>query len=74
MDWEKKFMESRQPAVKLEIALERLMEPENLTGQWEQVYEKYLSERVCPALMRLGHRGETRKLRALLAWGETERA
>ena len=42
-------MESRQPAVKLEIALERLMEPENLSGQWEQVYGKYLSERVCPA-------------------------
>ncbi len=73
MDWEKKFMESRQPAVKLEIALERLMEPENLTGQWEQVYEKYLSERVCPALMRLVQRGEPEKLRKFLAWGIASR-
>ncbi len=73
MDWEKKFMESRQPAVKLEIAMERLMEPEDLSGQWEQVYEKYLSERVCPALMSLVRQGKPEKLRRFLAWGIASR-
>lgn len=67
MDWEEKFTTSRQAALKLDIALERLLGDWGISEHWEQVYRKYLAARVRPALLRLAKQGDARRLRRFLA-------
>lgn len=69
MDWEEKFRSSCQPKVKLDIALERLLEGEGISGEWERVYREYLSGRSYSALVRLVERGEPGRVRKFLALG-----
>lgn len=72
MDREEKFATSLQAALKLDIALERLLEeggqPE-LSKEWEQTYRGYLEQRAYPALVRLVGQGDVRRLRRFLQMG-----
>ncbi len=71
MDREEKFSTSRQAALKLDIALERLLEEggQELSKEWEQTYCSYLEQRAYPALMRLVSQGDARRLRRFLQLG-----
>ena len=68
VDWEAKFTASRQAALKLDIALERLLQDSQLSEHWKQVYREYLSARVRPALLRLIGQKDARRLRRFLEW------
>ena len=68
VDWEAKFTTSRQAALKLDIALERLLQDSQLSEHWKQVYREYLSARVRPALLRLIGQKDARRLRRFLEW------
>lgn len=68
VDWEEKFTTSRQAALKLDIALGRLLEDSQLSEHWKQVYREYLSARVRPALLRLIEQRDARRLRRFLEW------
>lgn len=75
MDKEEKFSTSRQAALKLDIALERLLDESGLPGlsqEWEQTYRAYLEQRAYPALLRLIGQGEAGRLRRFLRLGLAE--
>lgn len=73
MDREERFSTSLQPALKLDIALERLLDKkegaQNLTPEWEETYRGYLAQRAYPALLRLVQWGDARRLRRFLKMG-----
>ncbi len=69
MSWEDKFRSSRQPDLKLRIALERLADPQELSEQWRQTYREYLSQRSYSALMWLIRQRNPSRVRKFLTWG-----
>ena len=69
MSWEDKFRSSRQPDLKLQIALERLADPQELSEQWRQTYREYLSQRSYSALMWLIRQRNPSRIRKFLTWG-----
>lgn len=76
MDREEKFSTSLQAALKLDIALERLLDESGVPGlskEWEQTYREYLKQRAYPALLRLIGQGDAGRLRRFLRLGLAER-
>ncbi len=72
MDREEKFRTSQQAALKLDIALERLLDEgtgAELSPAWEQTYRAYLKQRAYPALLRLAGQGDAMRLRRFLRLG-----
>lgn len=73
MDKEERFSTSLQPALKLDIALERILdekaEAQELSDEWRETYRRYLSERAYPALLRLIQWGDAQRLRRFLEMG-----
>ena len=72
MDREEKFRTSQQAALKLDIALERLLDEgtgAELSPAWEQTYRAYLKKRAYPALLRLAGQGDAMRLRRFLRLG-----
>ena len=58
-----KFLESRQEALKLQIALERYFIIEETV--WKERYGAYLKQRIRPAMMELIKKGELDKIEVI---------
>lgn len=72
ISWEEKFASSCQPDLKLDIALDRLLQQKELSPKWKQTYREYLSRRSYSALGRLISQGDPEKLRKFLGWNLTD--
>lgn len=66
---DEKFLQSKLPKRKLEIALERLFSKDNLPVNWQKTYTDYVRARIYPALLYLSDQKAYERLRKLLATG-----
>lgn len=66
---DEKFLQSKLPQRKLEIALERLFSGDSLSGNWRKTYTDYIRARIYPALLYLADQKDYERLRRLLSAG-----
>ncbi len=66
---DEKFLQSKLPGRKLEIALERLFSGDDLSANWQKTYADYIRARIYPALLYLASQKDYERLRRLLAAG-----
>ncbi len=69
-----KFLQSKLPQRKLEIALERLFGRDTLTPHWQKTYSDYIRTRIYPSLLYLAGQKDYERLQRLLAagWADTK--